>query len=219
METIPPALAEVAADLGASPPVRSRHGFGAPRGEWTIQLVFLGYYPIPSIEESFGKQSSSIVGVRGSISCAEVEVSRQLRRRGWSGGWVNSYVRGSGNRTFPDVWLPSTITPDRAERLFGAEYPGIAVPLAEAFQAGYGGTPDVLVMRGASIVAIECKRLAGWYVRNDATPKRYGGDGPQDTQVSWLRRVRALGFRESSYLVLDWCRRDALIPAALLRGP
>ncbi len=211
METTPSALVALAIELGAAQPRRVRHGFGVPRGEWTINLGFLGYYPIPPVEASFGKRSSSLLSTRRTISCTEVELTKRLRRHGWAGGWVNSYERTSRNRTLPEVWRRWMITPNEAERLFRSEYPIIATVLARAFKSNEGGTPDVVVSRGTNVLAIECKRLRDRYLANDGTWKTYAGDRSRQTQTAWLGEARGHGFRDASFLVLDWCRSDPSI--------
>jgi hypothetical protein len=199
MTTKPPPLAvrELAVLLGAPGPRRIPHGFGTAQGEWTVEPTFVGFSdPPPAAQFCFGKRSSCLRDDDARMSCVEVEITKRLRATGWSGGWLNTY---GGDP--PQRWLEWTVTSAELARLLPAE----RAPLARWLESDVttsAGFPDVFVVRGLDLLAIECKRhgAAGEW-----------SDSVRATQTNWSWRVigdQAL-LAPDELVVVWWSRRPA----------
>ena len=191
-------LAELAQLLGAPPPVLRDLGFGVPGGEWVIEPSFPGYSdPPPDVHYCLGKRSSCLRGDEGRMSCAEVEITKVLRAAGWTGGWVNTY---GGDP--PLHWASWTTEP--AGLRGGVVHQEFLGWLADPVR-GSGGTPDVIAVRGAQLLALECKRrsVGGSY-----------GDAVRGTQERWVREAFERGVLDpDDFAVVWWTRRNAPLHA------
>jgi hypothetical protein len=167
-------------------------------GEWIARLQLTGCWPIPPRDETFGKGSSCIVGTDVPISCAEVELTNRARRAGWEGGWISAF--NPFDRRFPADWRPALINEPEARSLLGQEFPSVAVRVS--------GIPDLVLARGGSVVAAECKRVRGAYRDNDCARKS-GGDSFKRTQTDWASEVIAAGISRDALLTVWWDRADA----------
>lgn len=199
-ETPPGPLSEVARLLGAAAPERRDQGFAVPGGEWTIEPAFRGFSdPPPAKAYCLGKQSSCLRDGSGRISCAEVEITKRLRRSGWRGGWINTY---GGDP--PTRWLRWTTTVADVVGRLPRHRTAFGAWLTEriATRAGSAGIPDLVVVRGDAVLVLECKR------QRDADSR---GDAPKVSQVHWATAVvRDLGLLDpAEFAVIWWTRAPA----------
>lgn len=192
---VPDAVQELATLLGAQTPSRTSHGFGLTGGEWTVEPSFTGYTdPAPGAAYCFGKRSSCLRDDDGRMSCAEVEIVKRLRAAGWTGGWVNTY---GGDP--PLRWLDCMTTPAAIGKGLPPRREALAKWLRVAGVAA--GSPDIFVVRGNDLLAIECKRRGA--------PGAWS-DSVRATQTAWVGEViTARRLLEPDELVVVWWSREA----------
>jgi len=193
----PALLAEVAGLLGARAPRRGDSGFGVPGGEWMIEPRFTGFSdPPPATGYCLSKGLSCLRDEEGRMSCVEIEIARRLAATGWSGGWLNTY---GGDP--PSSWLSWARTPGETASLMPVSRRPLAQWLVEGTVGRVGGLPDVVAVRGDTVIALECKRA--------------GGDRPKPTQIAWLRSaiVERAVLHGDDFAVVSWARAPAPVDA------
>jgi hypothetical protein len=140
-----------------------------------IPLLFdLWQGPQLHMQDDCRKRGGRVIGDRGELSCAEVEIVKRLRSAGWDAAWFQSFKCGRRSwsayiRDEPD--LPAVVR--RVQLHAGAA----------------GGHPDVIGWLGDRVLAIESKS------RNDRL---------KPSQIEWFRRARAVGVAPDDLAVVEW---------------
>jgi hypothetical protein len=130
--------------------------------------------PRLTMAEDCNKRGGRVIGDRGELSCAEVEIVKRLRAAGWGAAWVQAWRCGRkswGSYIAELADLPATVR--SLQRSAG-----------EA-----GGHPDVLGWRGDRVIALESKGPS---------------DALKASQIEWFERAIPAGIREGDIGVVQW---------------
>ena len=140
-----------------------------------VPLTFeLWQGPRLTMAEDCNKRGGRVVGDRGELSCAEVEIVKRLRSAGWRSAWVQSWR--CGRRTWGDYIADLKDLPKAVRDL-------------QAAAGSAGGHPDVLAWSEDRVVAIESKGV---------------GDTLKASQVLWFARALEAGVQPGAIGLVEW---------------
>jgi hypothetical protein len=130
--------------------------------------------PRLSMAEDCNKRGGRVVGDRGELSCAEVEIVKRLRGAGWQAAWVQSWK--CGRLSWGAYIADLNDLPDGVRAIQG-------------IAGSAGGHPDVLAWQGERVIALESKGP---------------GDALKQSQIDWFGRALEAGVRPGDIGVVEW---------------
>ena len=144
--------------------------------------------PRLTMAEDCNKRGGRVVGDRGELSCAEVEIVKRLRASGWQAAWIQSFK--CGRLTWGDYIADARDLPD-------------AVRAIQAVAGSAGGHPDVLAWKDDRVVAIESKGP---------------GDALKPSRIEWFGRALGAGVGVGDIGVVEWRPASTPVPHASRRA-